>query len=284
MARMRSVKPEFWTDRKLARVSRDARLLYIALWNQADEWARVHGDTRYVKGHCLPYDDDLSLGAIDRLLEELAGAGHVQRYDFAGDPYLHLPKLPKHQRLEPHKVPSRLPEPPDPANPQVTDVSGSRANESARRSDESAPDADSSETNVALHVAGGMKHVAGSRGQVAPPAAAPLDGVIDRLADDLAPNAAGVVRAYVDACRETEQILDNRAKGRIAKEAAQLLTDGAPFPLLVEAARRLAVNGFADLGAEARRIKGEQNKPSTTDQRVRQGMALVEHFSRQEGA
>ena len=40
MARIRSIKPEFWDDRKLAkRASRDARLLYIALWNLADEWA-----------------------------------------------------------------------------------------------------------------------------------------------------------------------------------------------------------------------------------------------------
>ena len=32
MARIRSVKPEYWDDRKLAkRTSRDARLLYIAL-------------------------------------------------------------------------------------------------------------------------------------------------------------------------------------------------------------------------------------------------------------
>ena len=42
MARIRSVKPEFWTDRKLARcTSRDARLLYIALWNISDEHGRL---------------------------------------------------------------------------------------------------------------------------------------------------------------------------------------------------------------------------------------------------
>lgn len=155
MARMRSVKPEFWTDRKLARLSRDARLLYIALWNQADEWGRVQGDTRYVKGHCLPYDDDLSLGAIDHLIGELEAAGRVLAYSHDGDPYLLLPFLAKHQRLEPHKVPSRLPEPP------LTSTSESRATSSERRADEHAPDATSSETIVALHVAGGMEHVAG---------------------------------------------------------------------------------------------------------------------------
>lgn len=158
MARIRSVKPEYWTDRKLARLSRDARLLYIALWNQADEHARVHGDARYVKGHCLPYDDDLSLADIDRLLDELAAAGHVRRYEVDDDPYLFLPKLHKHQRLE-TKVDSRLPEPPEPEtelSPHVTDVVRTSA-------DESASHADSSEPIVAQQVAGSRLQGAGSR-------------------------------------------------------------------------------------------------------------------------
>src|SRR3954471_23554574 len=106
MARIRSVKPEFWSDRRLAtRVSRDARLLYVALWNFADEHGRLHGDTRYVKGNCLPYDDDLDLRDVDRLLGELETASRIQRYEHDGDPYIFLPKLSTHQRLEPAKVP-----------------------------------------------------------------------------------------------------------------------------------------------------------------------------------
>ncbi|MGH3861664.1 hypothetical protein [Actinokineospora sp.] len=160
MARMRSIKPEFWLDRRLARlVSRDARLLYVALWNQADEHARLQGDSRYIKGHCLPYDDDLSLADVDRLVDELVAAGRVVRYVVDSDPFLFLPKLSKHQRLEPAKVPSRLPGPdeadpdPEPPTPRVA-PSEPRANESARR-------ANSSETNVAKHVAGSREHVAG---------------------------------------------------------------------------------------------------------------------------
>ena len=33
-------------------------------------------------------------------------------YEASGDPYLYLPKLSRHQRLEPEKVRSRLPGPP----------------------------------------------------------------------------------------------------------------------------------------------------------------------------
>ena len=65
-------KPEFWDDRKLAkRTSRDARLLYIALWNLADEWGRLNGDPQWIKGQVFSYDDDLNADAIGKLLEEL---------------------------------------------------------------------------------------------------------------------------------------------------------------------------------------------------------------------
>ena len=99
-------------------------------------------------------------------------------YEVDGDPYLFLPKLAKHQRLEPDKVKSRLPEPPeatlappepDPTPPPAkTGRSEPGANMSARRADESESRADESERradkSALLYVAGGMEHVAGGRG------------------------------------------------------------------------------------------------------------------------
>lgn len=164
MARIRSVKPEFWDDRKLARrTSRDARLLYIALWNLADEFSRVNGDPQWIKGQVFSYDEDIDSVVIEKLLAELSvpELGAVVPYEADGDPYLLLPKLAKHQRLEPGKVPSRLPEPPE---------SVLRAYLSARGTDESARDAD---TNALLYGAGGREQVAGGRdAREAPPTTA----------------------------------------------------------------------------------------------------------------
>lgn len=191
MARIRSVKPEFWVDRSFVRKvpNRDARMLYMALWNLADEHARLMGDPAYIKGQAFPYaeDDDLTPKVIDALLDTLADAGRVVRYEVDGDPYLFLPRLAKHQRLESTKVPSRLPPPPDPDDPaprpdkSAPDPDGSapnavlppsaessqvgvpsevRADKSARGADESARDADKS---ALLYVAGCMEQVAGSR-------------------------------------------------------------------------------------------------------------------------
>jgi hypothetical protein len=113
MARQRTLKPEFWADDALAELTRDARLLYIGLWNLADEQGRARGDARYVKGQLFPYDDDLSAAAVDALLDDLAKAKKVQRYRSDGGSYLFLPNLGKHQRLEPDKTPSKLPAPPE---------------------------------------------------------------------------------------------------------------------------------------------------------------------------
>lgn len=188
MARIRSIKPEFWDDRKLARrTSRDSRLLYIALWNMADEHARLNGDPRWIRGQAFPYESDLDDDAVAAMLVELQDADVVVAYEVDDDPYLFLPNLAKHQRLEPGKVASKIPAP-----PQVNDQREQpRANQSAPRADESEPDAGSS---ALLYGAGSMEHVAGSRGaargpdRAAPPAPRPPDASgLHELPDDFKP-------------------------------------------------------------------------------------------------
>jgi hypothetical protein len=176
MARIRSLKPEFWSDRKLARLaSRDARMLYMGLWNLADEWGRLNGDPQWIKGQIFPYEDDIDAGVITRLLTELASAklGAVLEYEADGDPYLFLPKLGNHQRLEPAKVPSRLPAPPPeiaglPPDPPPPSPSVPRADESARGTNGLAPVADlparSADSSALSYGSGSRGQVAGGRG------------------------------------------------------------------------------------------------------------------------
>jgi hypothetical protein len=212
MARIRSVKPEFWDDRKLARLAcRDARLLYIGLWNQADEWQRVNGDPQWIKGQVFPYDDDIDATRVGELLAELENPalGAVMAYEADGDPYLFLPKLDRHQRLEPEKVKSRLPAPPAscvPAGPDEPDPApagaapelqpaSSRADSSEPRADKTARDAHDpaprARQSPLLYVAGSREHVAGSRAARAHaiPNAPPPSGPTE-IPDDFAPTDA----------------------------------------------------------------------------------------------
>jgi hypothetical protein len=152
---MRSVKPEFFADQEITLLSRDIRLLYIGLWGLADEHGRLQGDPRYVKGQLFAYDDDLTAGDIEKMLDCLIEAGKAHRYRVRNAVYLFLPKLAKHQRLEPAKVPSRLPSPNE--SERGADESEPDANESERGADESEPDAKKSTLSM-WHVAGGMEH------------------------------------------------------------------------------------------------------------------------------
>lgn len=162
MARIRSVKPEYWDDQELAeQVSRDARLLYIGLWNLSDEHGRLRGDARFIKGRIFPYDDDISIEDVAVMVGELALAGKVLPYQSDGLIYLFLPNLSRHQRLEADKVTSKLPDQTasdvDLLSPRaLIDAcrSESRADKSARRAEKIA----------LLYGTGSMEHVSDADG------------------------------------------------------------------------------------------------------------------------
>lgn len=161
MARIRSLKPEFWTDEELAAgACRDARMLYMGMWNLADEHGRLRGDPRFIKGQVFAYDDDLTPDVVDKLLDELDALGKVVRYRVSGARYAFLPKLAEHQRLEADKVPSRLPAPEDADHePPPDQPEPPRANKSAPDSDESARGA---EDHALLYGSGVRGHGSGN--------------------------------------------------------------------------------------------------------------------------
>jgi len=57
MARIRTIKPSFWTDEKIGSLSYGARLLFIGTWNLADDEGILVWDARYLKGQLFPYDN-----------------------------------------------------------------------------------------------------------------------------------------------------------------------------------------------------------------------------------
>lgn len=112
MARIRSIKPEFWTDRKMAKdLTRDERLFYIALWNEVDDQGRFIAEARRLLGVLFPYDDDLTDRDIEVWTVRLAETGRIVLYEVDGQRYGVLPKFKDHQKIsKPTK--SRLPDPP----------------------------------------------------------------------------------------------------------------------------------------------------------------------------
>ena len=97
MARMRYIKPGFWTDSTMVRLTPYARLLYIGCWNFAlCDAGHLPDDPFELKLQILPADN---VDAAE-LVEELVTAGRLQRVTAAGRPYLLAHRLPDHQKVD----------------------------------------------------------------------------------------------------------------------------------------------------------------------------------------
>lgn len=98
MARIRSIKPEFWSSEDVVSVSRDARLLFIGLWNFADDSGNGPGSPRSVKIKVFPADD-ISYETINQWLHELHNQGLIQLYEVENAVYYHVTGW-EHQRID----------------------------------------------------------------------------------------------------------------------------------------------------------------------------------------
>ncbi len=111
MARSRMVKPEFWSDEKLAKVSRDARLTYIGLWSCSDDYGVTKGNAAWLKSQIFPYDD-IGACSFTQWLKELEGEKRIVSFNHHGENYYYLPTFRLHQRVD-RPSRQRNPEPPE---------------------------------------------------------------------------------------------------------------------------------------------------------------------------
>ncbi|UMM63111.1 hypothetical protein [Aristophania vespae] len=94
MARIRSIHPGFWTEENIVTVSAFARLLYIGLWQQADDGGCFEWKPLKLKMTIFP-GDNLT---IEELLAELVTVGLIQDYEAEGRQYGAIRNFGKWQR------------------------------------------------------------------------------------------------------------------------------------------------------------------------------------------
>jgi hypothetical protein len=105
MARIRYIKPGFFTNDELAELKPLARLLFIGLWCEADKEGRLEDRPRRIKAQVLPFD-----GAdVDKLLDKLQDGGFINRYEVGGERYIQVINFDKHQRPHHKEEPSKIP-------------------------------------------------------------------------------------------------------------------------------------------------------------------------------
>ncbi len=98
MARIRSIKPDFWTSEQVMECSLNARLLFIGMWNFADDLGRIPNSVKSIKASVLP-GDDISLDKILGMIAELSKNGLVLTYEVNGREYLQITGW-HHQRID----------------------------------------------------------------------------------------------------------------------------------------------------------------------------------------
>lgn len=113
MARIRTIKPEFFRHEKLYDIERESglpiRLAFIALWTVADRQGRFKWRPRALKPECLPYDE-IDFAAA---LEALRSGGLIVRYEVDSEPYGAIPTFLEHQVINKRESQSTIPAPPD---------------------------------------------------------------------------------------------------------------------------------------------------------------------------
>ena len=96
MARIRTIKPEFWDDLKISKLSRDVRLLYIGMWNFADDLGVIIGDSLWIKSKIFPFDQ-IQIQQFDKWIQELVKSGFISLFSHKGEEFYYLPSLTRHQ-------------------------------------------------------------------------------------------------------------------------------------------------------------------------------------------
>ena len=94
MPRIRSIKPEFFTDEDVGCLPPLARLLFIAMWTEADKAGRLKDKPKTLKARCLPFDNI----NIEQSLQQLAELKFIIRYTHEGSDYIQIRTWEEHQR------------------------------------------------------------------------------------------------------------------------------------------------------------------------------------------
>lgn len=98
MARIRTVKPEFWTSEQVTDCSPIARLLFIGMWNFCDDGGNHPASVKTLKMLIFP-SDDITIPQIQSMIDELVTTGLLVQYTDNNKNFWHVTGW-GHQKIE----------------------------------------------------------------------------------------------------------------------------------------------------------------------------------------
>ena len=99
MARNRMIKPEFWSDEKVGELNFLERLLFIGMWNFADDEGLIKAHPMYIKSQIFPYDD-IKKKDIKSAIENLNKKELIFLYSNNSQQYAWIIKFRIYQRID----------------------------------------------------------------------------------------------------------------------------------------------------------------------------------------
>lgn len=105
MARIRTIKPEFFTSADIVSLTPLSRLFYIALWCEADREGRLNWNTKTLKMRYMPADNC----DIEAMADELVKANLIAIYTVDGRKYAEIMSFKNHQVINNRESESIIP-------------------------------------------------------------------------------------------------------------------------------------------------------------------------------
>lgn len=138
MARIRTIKPEFWTSEQVMECSPNARLAFIGIWNFCDDAGRMPASAKQIKALVFPSDDFTSAN-VRGMLDELERNGLVRLYVVDGKEFLAVTGW-HHQKIDRPQKP-KTPEPPDHEPPPARRTFGAGTHKGTHKGKDNNPPA-----------------------------------------------------------------------------------------------------------------------------------------------
>ena len=105
MARIRYIKPEFFSDEDLAELKLETRLTFAGLWCFADRLGRLEDRPKFLKAMIFPYDNV----DMEKQLQALSAKPFIQRYEVEGKKFIQIINWEKHQKPHHTEADSKIP-------------------------------------------------------------------------------------------------------------------------------------------------------------------------------
>ncbi|NYT96308.1 hypothetical protein [Salinispora sp. H7-4] len=286
MARIRSIKPEFFTSLTVASLLVETRLTFIGLWTHVDDEGRCVDDARLIKAAVWPLDDRLSTD-VELDLKRLSESSLILRYKVGERSYLAVRGWGEHQRIN-RPTKSKIPPPPEAPEPPPTsettplppvEIPGRSTPEPSHSEPSPQPHTQLTEDSLAER-----NREQGTGNREVPPSAERSTALAIVPAEP--DTAQALIGEWIDHCRRRPP---GQVIGQIGKQLKQMLAENiAPADirrgLAAWHSKGLHPSALPSVVNELMNAAPAQARPSTTDQRVNAALELAARYAAEEAS